>query len=94
MKYEQVTTVLTAGGNYNAPEAVDEINELIDLASKSHLQMMVGNGLRLDNLETFLKQVQSIDYLHFGSGVRIDENSVNPFSEEKIKEIKNIISKF
>lgn len=92
MDYPQITTVLTAGGNYNAPEAVSKINELVDLAEGSHVKLMIGNGLREDNLEVFLKQIKPIDALHFGSGVRVDEKSVNPLDKKKIARIKNMIS--
>lgn len=91
-EYDQVTTILTAGGDYNAPDVVDKINDLIGLSEGSHLEMMIGNGLRLDNLEEFLDEVKSIDYLHFGSGVRVNEDSINPLDKEKIMKIKDIMN--
>lgn len=89
--YSGITTILTAGGNYSAPEAIDEVNELVDLASDTHLKMMIGNGLKRDNLKEFLGNVKEIDALHFGSDVRINQSSDYPLDEEKIREIKEII---
>lgn len=91
-EYDQVTTILTAGGDYNAPDVVDKINDLINLSENSHLEMMIGNGLKLDNLEEFLGEVNSIDYLHFGSGVRVNEDSINLLDKEKITKIKDIMN--
>jgi|SRR5690625_3097718 len=91
-EYKEITTILTAGGNYNAPEAVDQVNELIDLAKDSHVKMMIGNGLKLDNVEEFLQKVKPVDALHFGSDVRINKSVMNPLDGERIKAIKKIMS--
>lgn len=92
-KYPEITTILTAGGNYNAPEAIEEVDQLLDIAKDSHLKMMIGNGLKRDNLEGFLKNVnrERIDSLHFGSDVRINQSVDQPLDEEKICNIKKII---
>lgn len=91
MEYEDVTTILTAGGNNRAPEAIDEVNELVDLASGSHLKMMIGNGLKRDNLKEFLENVKEVDALHFGSDVRINQSPDHPLDGQRIREIKEII---
>lgn len=91
-QYEQVTTILTAGGDYEAPEAVSQINHLIDLAENTHLKIMVGHGLRADSFEEFYKKIAP-DAVHFGSGARVNDSFEYPLDEEKIKKIKDVLKK-
>ncbi|WP_036688375.1 copper homeostasis protein CutC [Paucisalibacillus globulus] len=87
----EITTILTAGGNYNAPEAVEQINELIDMASRTHLSIMVGHGLRVDSFEKFFQSTKP-DFVHFGSGARKNDSFDYGLDETKIKTIKEIIA--
>src|SRR5690606_1477503 len=85
-EYKQITTILTAGGNYRDTEAVEQINELIAMASETHLSIMTGHGLRLDTFETFYEATKP-EYVHFGTGARINESFDFGLDKSKIKEI-------
>lgn len=89
-EYKQITTILTAGGNYRAPEAVEQINELMAMASETHLSIMTGHGLRLDTFETFYEATKP-EFVHFGTGARINESFDFGLDESKIKEINQIM---
>src|SRR5699024_6803235 len=93
-EHEGITTVLTSGGDYKAPEAVEKINHLIDIAKDSHLKIMVGNGLRLETLESFCSNIQPVDALHFGSDVRKNRSPDQPLDQERIQTIKQIMCRF
>ncbi|WP_284139048.1 copper homeostasis protein CutC [Virgibacillus sp. LDC-1] len=92
-KFKQITTILTAGGNYNAPDAVKEINHLLDLSRDSHLSLMIGHGLRIESFQSFLQQVQGEpSAVHFGSGARVNNDFAYTLDESKIKQIKQIMT--
>jgi|SRR5690625_68152 len=93
MTYKGITSILTAGGDYQAPEAVKEINQLIDIANDSHLKIMIGNGLRLRNLDEFCANIKQVNALHFGSDVRINRSPNMPLDRERVKKIKAIMKK-
>ena len=48
LKYEQITTILTAGGNGIATEFVSNLVALNDRTKNTHLTIMPGNGLRVN----------------------------------------------
>ncbi|RFA35928.1 hypothetical protein CAI16_06790 [Virgibacillus dokdonensis] len=91
-QYKQITTVLTAGGNYKAPEAIPQLQQLIDLAADTHLNMMVGHGLKPATFADVYEQVKPHAF-HFGSGVRRNDSFAYKLERSKIQHIKNILQK-
>ncbi|MFD2131808.1 copper homeostasis protein CutC [Pseudogracilibacillus auburnensis] len=89
LTYEQITTILTAGGDGTASEFVENLVELHDRTKDTHLTIMPGNGLRVDELKPFYQAIQP-KALHFGTGIRIDQAYANGISEEQIKKIREI----
>lgn len=91
-KYNEVTSILTAGGAKDALDAVNDINQLIQKTEDTHLELIICRGLRLNNLRSFLNKVKRIDAIHFGTGIRIDDSYNNLFDQEKIQKIKQILN--
>ncbi|AXN39281.1 copper homeostasis protein CutC [Peribacillus butanolivorans] len=87
LKYEQITTILTAGGNGIATEFVSNLVALNDRTKNTHLTIMPGNGLRVNELEEFHQEVKP-RALHFGAGVRIGHTFANGLSEEKLRQVR------
>lgn len=88
--YPQVTRVLTAGGNYNAPDAVNELNQLVEDTKNTNLTIMAGHGLRVDTFKDFYNHT-NVREVHFGSGVRINNSFSHMIDSYKIKIIKDIL---
>ncbi|MBU5266156.1 copper homeostasis protein CutC [Virgibacillus proomii] len=89
-KYDQITTILTAGGDYKAPDAIPQLNQLIHLAKDTHLSIMVGHGLRAETFTDVYHQLKPQAF-HFGSGVRVNDSFDNSLDADKIKKIKQIM---
>ncbi|KNE21124.1 copper homeostasis protein CutC [Virgibacillus pantothenticus] len=86
-KYEQITTILTAGGNYKAPDAIPQLQQIIDLANDTHLSVMVGHGLRPETFADVYHQLKPQAF-HFGSGVRINNSFAHSLDRSKIQQVK------
>ena len=89
-KYTKVKRILTAGGNYNAHEAIPQLNHIINHAKDTHLKIMVGHGLRMDNFEKFYQEIQP-EEVHFGSGARINDSFLSPIDKNKVEKINEIL---
>lgn len=87
--YSQIDRVLTSGGKPNVFDAQEEIRRLVKKAEHSHLQILAGSGLTVSAIPSFL-QSTGVKEIHFGRGVRVDNNSIYEIDTEKIKDIKNI----
>lgn len=92
LQLKGITTILTAGGDFNAPKATKQINHLIELTRYTQLSIMAGHGLRLESLHTFCEAVHP-DAIHFGTGARINDSFQQPLDKEKIHKINEIIKK-
>ena len=90
LKYKQITTILTAGGNGLATEFMADLAELVEQTKDTHLTIMPGHGLRLDDLEDFY-QVVKPNALHFGSGVRVGHTFANGISKELLEGIRRVL---
>ncbi|MBM7600004.1 copper homeostasis protein [Virgibacillus halotolerans] len=88
--YPQVTHILTAGGNYDAPDAVNELNQLVEDAKDTNLTIMAGHGLRVDTFKDFYNQVK-VKEVHFGSGVRVNNSFRHMIDSNKVKRVKDIL---
>jgi len=70
-RYSQITRILTSGGQPSVVQAVDQMMTLDRLARQTHIQLIAGAGLTLQNLAQFVKAT-SIQEVHLGSAMRIN----------------------
>lgn len=89
--YPQVKRILTSGGPQPAPAVPQKIKRLMQLASDTHLKIMVGGGLREDNFRQFYEEVKP-EEIHFGSGVRVEGSYLQPIDKDKVNKIKEILN--
>lgn len=88
-QHPQISRILTSGGKPSAADAVERLKLLKDLTENSHLEIMAGAGLSIDNIKVFLEKV-SINEIHFGTGVRYqsgNEHSIDPIRIQEIKKV-------
>jgi copper homeostasis protein len=52
-------------------------------------KILAGSGLTVSAIPSFLKST-GVKEIHFGRGVRVDNNPINEIDTEKMKDIKNI----
>src|SRR5690625_3384339 len=90
LKYKEITTILTSGGTDKATDPNSNLKELVERTKNSHLTIMPGSGLELDTLVQFVDRIKP-KALHFGSGVRVNNNYAEGIDEEKIRKIKEIM---
>lgn len=88
--YHQVKRIATSGGPHHAPQVPQKIKKLIQLASNTHLEIMIAGGLRVDNFKEFYEEVKPKE-VHFGSGIRKEESYLQPIDKNKVKKIKRIL---
>ncbi|MCV9885561.1 copper homeostasis protein CutC [Metabacillus halosaccharovorans] len=93
MSYKEISRILTSGGKNKVPDAVIEIQSLIQQSANSHIEIMPGSGLTRGNLSQFMDQV-NISEVHFGSGVRHQLSFSEFIDPNKIKSIKEIMKSF
>lgn len=89
LKYKQITTILTAGGDRLATDSAANLIRLIERTKGTNLTIMPGHGLRMETLRSFYEEVQP-KALHFGSGVREDFDFDKGLSKEQITRIKEL----
>lgn len=89
LQYEQITTILTAGGPSSAMDGMDNLIRLQERAKDTHLAIMPGSGLKVEEMGTFYEQVKPAA-IHFGTGVREGKSYAKPISETMIRKLKQI----
>ena len=89
LKYKQITTILTAGGDGLATDSATNLIRLIERTKGTNLTIMPGHGLRMETLRSFYEEVQP-EALHFGSGVRENFDFDKGLSKEQITRIKEL----
>jgi copper homeostasis protein len=91
-RYKQITHVLTSGGQNSVLDAVDVMNELLQRTANSSLTILAGSGLHLDTIENFINET-GIQEVHFGSGVRINNNALATIDSHKLQQLKRLLVK-
>ncbi|MFC5647781.1 copper homeostasis protein CutC [Paenibacillus solisilvae] len=86
-EFPQISRVLTSGGTAPAPQAVNRIQELNRLASKTHLNILAGHGLTVDGIGAFVRET-GVQEVHFGSAVREDGHALKPIDPKRIAMIR------
>jgi len=92
LQYPQITRILTSGGEKSAWMATERLRQLVQRTEHTHLRIMAGSGLKVDDsLAAFLAET-GVREVHFGSGVRVEDSWLKPLDREKIGWIKRMES--
>lgn len=91
LQYEKITTLLTSGGGRSALDYTNTLANLIERTKDTHLTIMPGGGLRVEDAGAFQEKTQA-NALHFGSGVRIDSDYEEAVSASQIKRVRTEIA--
>ncbi|BBH23825.1 hypothetical protein Back11_51700 [Paenibacillus baekrokdamisoli] len=89
--FRQISRILTSGGLAPAPQAVDGIRELSLNASKTHLKILAGHGLKIEGLGGFI-QATGVSEVHFGSAVRKDGHVLKPIDPYRMTAVRAVFS--
>lgn len=91
LQYGKITTLLTSGGGRSALDYTNTLANLIERTKDTHLTIMPGGGLRVEDAGAFQEKTQA-NALHFGSGVRIDSDYEEAVSASQIKRVRTEIA--
>lgn len=69
LKYDEVQTILTSGGEGYATENLPLLIEMNKFAKEKNKVIMPGGGINENNVKRFL---DAFEYIHVGAGVRLD----------------------
>jgi len=81
---KSISTILTSGGKQTALEGKDILNKLKPKFDQSHIELLAGKGLNVDNVKTIINTT-NITNFHMGSGVKTQQS----LDAKKIKTIKS-----
>lgn len=89
-EYPQISRILTSGGQSSAADASERLKRLHELTADSHLKIMAGAGLSIDNIKAFLDEAP-VTEVHFGTGVRFQSSYDHQIDPERVRKIIKII---
>ncbi|TKJ88278.1 copper homeostasis protein [Paenibacillus sp. CFBP13512] len=89
-RYPQITHILTSGGQPSVIQATEPMITLDRLTKQSHIQLIAGAGLTLQNLATFIKET-CIQEVHLGSAMRINSDIQLALDPTRIAEAQRIL---
>lgn len=89
-QFSQVQSILTSGRRKNALQSIEQFKRLVKYTEGSHFAIMAGGGLTIHALKSFIDQT-GVSEVHFGKGVRFDNDPFKPIDPDKVKKIKQII---
>lgn len=89
-RYPQITHILTSGGQPSVIQATEPMITLDRLARQSHIQLIAGAGLTLQNLAPFIKET-CIQEVHLGSAMRINSDIQLALDPARIAEAQRIL---
>ncbi|WP_233531686.1 copper homeostasis protein CutC [Paenibacillus alkalitolerans] len=89
-RFPQVRRILTSGGKNSAPEAIPELKRLSELSATTHVSIMAGAGLTIENLRGVVKRCR-IREVHIGSGVRHRSSFQFPADPELVAKAKQAL---
>nr|WP_249313250.1 copper homeostasis protein CutC [Lederbergia citrea] len=92
LQFPQINRVLTSGGQPNVTEATDVIKSLLQITENKPLHILAGSGLKTNNAAGFVKQT-GVEEIHFGSGVRFEEQSLKPIDPNKVRTITKMFER-
>lgn len=88
--YKSITRILTSGGQKKVIEAVDQIKQLVSHTKDTHLRILAGSGLNLQNITEFVAET-GVQEVHLGTGVRLNEHVLEGIEPVKMRELRNIL---
>ncbi|GGE63054.1 copper homeostasis protein CutC [Priestia taiwanensis] len=91
-QYPQITHILTSGGQTSVLQAVAIMKELLIRTQDTTLTILAGSGLSLDTIEDFIRET-NIQEVHFGSGVRINNDALTTIDPIKLQQLKRMLEK-
>ncbi|MFD0694715.1 copper homeostasis protein CutC [Paenibacillus sp. GCM10027628] len=89
-RFPQIDRVLTSGGKSNVLDAVQEMKRLVAWSKQSSIQILAGSGLTQEALPAFLAET-GVQEVHFGKGVRIDNDPLRPIDPRRVKQINGML---
>lgn len=89
-QYPQISRILTSGGRRSAADAAERLKSLHERTANSHLKIMAGAGLSIENISVFLDEVP-VTEVHFGTGVRVESSYEHAIDPERVQKVKKII---
>lgn len=89
-RYPQITRILTSGGQPSVIQATEQMIILDRLASQTHIQLIAGAGLTLQNLASFVKDT-FIQEVHLGSAMRANSDIHLALDPARIAEAQRIL---
>lgn len=89
-QYPQISRILTSGGRRSAADAAERLKSLHERTANSHLKIMTGAGLSIENISVFLDEVP-VTEVHFGTGVRVESSYEHAIDPERVQKVKKII---
>lgn len=89
-RYPQITHILTSGGQPSVIQATEKMIILDRLASQTHIQLIAGARLTLQNLASFVKDT-SIQEVHLGSAMRVNSDIHLALDPARIAEAQRIL---
>lgn len=89
-QYPQISRILTSGGRRSAADAAERLKSLHERTANSHLRIMAGAGLSIENISVFLDEVP-VTEVHFGTGVRVESSYEHAIDPERVQKVKKII---
>jgi copper homeostasis protein len=89
-KYPQIDRVLTTFGSKDLKKDISKIKEYLDYARSIDLNIIIGGGVNLDNLETLVTETD-IEQIHIGSAAKINKNPIMDLDPRAVEKITSII---
>ena len=89
-KYPKINRVLTTFGSKDLKKDISKIKEYLDYAKSIDLNIIIGGGVNLDNLETLVKETD-ISQIHIGSAAKINRNPILDLDPEAVEKIMKIV---
>ncbi|MFJ7933313.1 copper homeostasis protein CutC [Sporosarcina sp. NPDC096371] len=85
--YPQIQRILTSGGQAPAPEAVEQLKQLVEKSQDTSVRILAGNGMTPESLSS-LVSATGLEEVHFGSAVRFKRSFMYPIDPAVITDIK------
>ncbi len=89
-KYPKINRVLTTFGSKDLKKDISKIKEYLDYAKSIDLNIIIGGGVNLDNLEILVKETD-ISQIHIGSAAKINRNPILDLDPEAVEKIMKIV---
>lgn len=92
-KFPKVNRILTSGGTAPAPQALEQLKELVEASEGKSLQILIGNGVTPETVAVLLAETGAKE-VHLGSGVRVNRSFMESIDQTLIEGIKKQFQAF